>query len=517
MERYYAEHVEEHAENMPDYTAYVFMDEEKSYREFNEDVNRVARSLLDRGIERGDRVATVLPESPAFLNLFMAASKTGIELVPLDPRYKPPEMVYRCERTNPKAFVGLGYPESIAESVEKALKEIEVENVFSYFGELDVEGSESFESLLDSSPDPIPEKYRSKPDDSFIIIFTSGTTGEPKGAMLDQRATEAMSKATVNRWGMESSDVILSYLPTSHVGATHDTITSTVFGGGTLILMPRFDTRQALELVEKHDITVFGGVPTVYRLIFKQVEDWEKYDRSSVRIAILSGEPSSAELVEKVQDFLPNADVVVSYGLTESCGFFTFSKPSDDLEVAKETEGTPAPGFEMKAVKSDGSEAETGEVGELWIKGDSLMKGYLDEERTEEAMEDGWFKTGDLGFLDENKYLHYVGRSKEMFISGGYNVYPLKIESYLNEHPNVSTSFVTEVPHEIWGEVGWAFILPREGAEIDEGEMKKYCEEGLADYKIPRKFIIKKEFPRTDVGKVDKQKLRKEIDIEKEE
>ncbi len=514
MENYFAEHIEEHSEEIPEQTAYIFMEEEKNYQEFNKDVNRVARSLLDRGIEAGDRIATVLPESPAFLELFMAASKTGIELVPLDPRHKPPEMIYRCERTNPKAFVGLGYPEDIAESVKKTLEEIEAEQVYSYFEELDIEDAESYESLYDSSPDPIEEEYLSNPDDPFLIIFTSGTTGKPKGALLTQKGSDAMSRATVDIWDIDNSDLMLSYLPTSHVGATHDTITTTLFAGGTLVLMPRFNAEDAVEFIEKYNITVFGGVPTIYRLIFNEVEGWEEYDRSSVRVAILSGEPSPPKLVEKVQDFLPESDVVVSYGLTESCGFFCFSKPEDDLEIAKHTEGAPAPEFQAKIMKEDGKEASTGEVGELWIKGDSLMKGYLDEEKTEEAVEDGWFKTGDLGFLDEDNYLHYTGRSKEMFISGGYNVYPLEIESYLNKHPDVSNSFVTEVPHETWGEVGWAFILPQEGSEVDGDELKEYCEEGLADYKIPRKFIIKEEFPRTEVGKVDKQTLRKEIDVD---
>ncbi len=512
IENYFAEIIETHAEEMSDHPAYVFMGEKKSYKEFNNDANRVARSLLDMGLESGDRVATVLPQSPAFWNLYMAASKTGIEIVALDPRHKPPEMLYRLNQTGADILVGLGYPEDVAESIKKTLDDIDIEHVFSYFQELDVENSKSFETLLDSSSDPIPEKYHPEPEDTLIIIFTSGTTGKPKGALLTQRSVEAMSRAEAEMWNIKSSDSLLAFLPPNHVGGVHCTGTSVLYPGGTLFLMPQFDPEDALERVEKQDIKIFGGVPTIYRLIMNQVEDWEDYDRSSVRLAVMGGEPSSQKIVERVQKLFPESDVAVAYGCTEVSGFITWSRPEDSLDVAGKTEGTPGPGFEVKIIKEDGTEAETGEPGEIWVKGDCLMKGYLDEEKTEEDMEDNWFRTRDMGYLDDDGYLHYVGRSHEMFISGGYNVYPLEIESYLNKHSKVSNSFVTGVPDETWGEVGWAFILPEKGSEIDEEELEEYCEEGLSDYKIPKKFIIREEFPRTDVGKIDKQKLREEID-----
>jgi len=218
----------------------------------------------------------------------------------------------------------------------------------------------------------------------------------------------------------------------------------------------------------------------MYRLIFQKCNVAD-YDSSSVRTLVVSGEPSPPELIHTLKDNFPNADVVASWGMTETAGFFTFTKPTDKLEIVATTEGAPGEDFEMKILKDDESWAKAGETGELLVKGDSVISSYMDKDDNNNAFYKGWLKTGDLGYMDEDNYLHYVGRSKEMYISGGYNVYPLEIESYLNAYPGINTSAIIEVPVEIWGEVGYAFVVPEEGVDLDAEEIKKYCEQGLIE------------------------------------
>jgi long-chain acyl-CoA synthetase len=510
MLQYFSKAVEQHAATRPDHTAYIFMGQETSYKNLNDDINRVAHSFLDLGVRPGDRIATILPQSPAFLTVFMACASMGLVLVPLDPRFTAAEMISLCKRTTPKLLVTLAFPDNIKQAAENLIKEVPFDHVFSYFGNFENIANKPYETLLESSPTPVPDNMHPQPDDTLVIIFTSGTTGKPKGALISHRNTYAISKVTMEATRSTPDDRVFFNLPTSHVGGTHDQITANLLGGGTAVICPTFNPQEILEFIAKYHITIFGGVPTMYRLIFRQC-NVKDYDVSSVRFAVVSGEPSTPELIYQIKDNFPNATVAASWGMTETAGFFTFTKFDDDVKVVAETEGTPWDGLEMKVLRPDNTWANTGERGELCVKGDSVISRYMDEKDNEGAFFEGWLKTGDLGFMDERNYMHYAGRSKEMYISGGYNVYPLEVESFLNAHPKINTSAIIEVPDPLWGERGIAFIVPEEGMQIDEAEVLAYCKEGLADYKRPRKIVIEKDLPRTRVGKVDKQSIRREI------
>ncbi len=511
MENYFSKVIEDHARQMPDHPAYIFMDRTMTYAQLNESIQRVANSLLSFGLKKGDKIATILPQSLAFVTLYMAASTLGLVVVPLDPRFKPAEMIALSKRTEPKLLVALANPEPIKQTAEALIQAYPFERVFSYFGTLNVKDSKPYEALLQGPADLIPDSLHPQPNEPLIIIFTSGTTGKPKGAVITQKITSTMAKATVEAWGLTADDKAIINLPTSHVGGTHDLLAVQLYAGATGVLMPTFDPKQMLEFIGKYKITYFGGVPTMFRMMFKMV-NVQDYDVSSVKLIIVSGEPSQPELIQKIKDSFPNANIASSWGMSETAGFFTFTKPSDPLEIVAKTEGTPWEGFELKIKKTNGEWAKTGEVGELMVKGDSVIQTYMDPEDNEGTFEDGWLKTGDLGYLDENNYLHFVGRLKEMYISGGYNVYPLEIESYLNAHPKINTSCIIEMPDEIFGEIGVAFVVPEEGVEITLEEIADYCEEGLADYKRPKKIIIRKDLPKTLIGKLAKQDIRKNLD-----
>ncbi len=507
----FAEVVREHARKMPEHPAYIFMGQTITYQQFDESINRVANSFLNLGLKKGDKVATILPQSPAFITVYLAAAVLGLVVVPLDPRFKAAEMITLCRRTKPKILISLGNPEPVKKTAEALVAQVSFSGVYYFFGPLDCPGAKPYEDLLQASSQPPVVEWSVDPDDPLIIIFTSGSTGKPKGALISHRNTCAIARATYNAWGLRSDDRVIVNLPTSHVGGTHDLIAVQLYAGATGVIMPTFNPSELLDFIGKYKITYFGGVPTMYRLLFNQCRVVD-YDVSSVRLVIVSGEPSPPELIMQIKENFANAAIGTSWGMSETAGFFTFTSLNDPLELVATTEGAPGDDFQLQIIRSDGSWADVGEVGELLVKGDSVISTYMDPEDNQGTFQDGWLKTGDLGFLDDKNYLHFVGRVKEMYISGGYNVYPLEIESFLNSHPKINTSCIIEIEDGIYGETGCAFVVPESGVTLDVEEVLNFCEEHLADYKRPKKIIIRDDLPKTLIGKLAKQEIRKNLE-----
>lgn len=502
--------VEQHAAQRPDRPAFLSAGTRISYAALDAQVNRVANSLLAMGLARGDHIATVLPQSPAFVTTYLAAGKTGLVVVPLDPRLKTVEMKSLCERTRPRALVALATPEPLKRGVNALMNEYAFERVFSLGGLFDDPTARPFEDLLSGSDEPIADRLRPGGNDAWVVIFTSGTTGRPKGAVLSHANSWALAEATARQWRIDTTDISLCNLPTSHVGGTHNQLAVSLYAGSTGILVPKFDPIETLELVARHRVTYFGGVPTMFRLMFRSC-DPRDFDTSSVRAVVTAGEPASAELIRQIAAAFPGAAIVASWGMSETAGFFTFTGLEDDPTIVEQTEGRPDPTFEMKILDADGTPRASGEVGEIWVRGESVIRSYMDEADNEGAFSGSWLRTGDLGFLDDAGYLHFAGRAKEMYISGGYNVYPLEIESFLNAYPGVNTSAVIEVPHDVWGEVGLAFVVPEQGAALAADDLEPYCREGLADYKRPAKIIVETDLPRSLIGKIAKRELRNNL------
>ena len=506
----FVETVRNHARQRPDHPAYIFMGQTITYRQFDESINRVANSFISLGLKPGDKVATILPQSPAFITVYLATAVLGLVVVPLDPRFKAAEMVTLCRRTNPRILISLGNPEPVKKTAESLVEQVGFEAVYYFFGPLDCPGAKPYEALLQASPEP-PAELSSDLDAPLIIIFTSGSTGRPKGAVISHRNTLAIARATCEAWGLRSDDRVIVNLPTSHVGGTHDLIAVQLYAGATGIVMPTFNPPEMLDFIGKYQVTYFGGVPTMYRLMFNQCRVAD-FDVSSVRLVIVSGEPSPPELIRQIKENFPNTAVGSSWGMSETAGFFTFTSPDDPLEVVATTEGKPGDDFQLRIASPDGDWLPTGEVGELLVKGDSVISTYMDPEDNQDAFRDGWLRTGDLGFLDEHNYLHFIGRVKEMYISGGYNVYPLEIESFLNSHPKINTSCIIEMKDEVYGETGCAFIVPEKGVDLEVEEVMAFCREHLADYKRPKKVIIRDDLPKTLIGKLAKQEIRKNLE-----
>lgn len=503
--------VEKHAQERPQDIAYKCMGQETTWKQYRDEANCMANSFLKLGLKAGDKIAVALPQSPAFMNVFSAAAAIGLVIVPLDLRLTAIEMASLYERTDSKLLIALAISEAIRRVVETLVNKVQPQHLFSYMGTLDSPQARPYAELLQGTPTSIPKSLRPNLDDPLIIIFTSGTTGRPKGAVISHRNSFAIARNSCEIWGVSHTDIGLAYLPVSHVGGTHDQIAIMIYAGCTAILMPSFSPKEMLETIAAERITFSGGVPTIYRLIFLHC-NVKDYDVSSVRVLVVSGEPSPTELIDEIQEKFPNATLSSSFGMSETAGFFTFTRLTDSHEIIAQTEGSPADGSFMRAIRPDGTWADPGETGELVVKGDAVIQTYMNpEDNINVFLEDGWMKTGDLGYMDENNYLHYVGRVKEMYISGGYNVYPLEIESYLNAYPGVNTSAVIGVEDKLWGETGYAFVIPEAGVEITVQQITDYCLEGLADYKRPRKIFVVKDVPRSNIGKVAKGELAKNM------
>ncbi len=510
MKKNFIEIIAQHANQRPNNIAYIFMDKETSYQTLYNEINQIAHSLLKLGLKRGDKIATLLPQSPAFVTTFMAAAAIGLVVVPLDARDAVVEMLEICQRTEPKLLVTLASPESIKEKAENLIHEYHFNNVYSYLGTLDNPQNLPYEKLLEASTTAIAPELMAQAEDPLVIIFTSGTTGKPKGVPITHRMSYAMTDAAKKVWGLDHNERMLVNLPTSHVSGTHDCIAMMLNAGGTMVLCPRFDADEAMEFIEKYKITFFGGVPTIYRLIFKTC-DTSKYDLSSVRYSFTGGEPASAELIHNMKNLFPKSQVIKSWGMSETSGFLTFTHPNSSIDFLTQSEGPPGEGMAIKIVRPDGSEADIGEAGEMLIKGDNVISTYMDKKDNASAFDGGWLKTGDVGCLDEDNNLYFRGRIKQMYISGGYNVSPLEVEATLNAFAGVNTSAVIAQDDDVWGETGIAFIVPADDIALDVEKLKEYCKENLSAYKRPTKIVVAKDLPLTGIGKIAKNELEKNI------
>jgi fatty-acyl-CoA synthase len=275
------------------------------------------------------------------------------------------------------------------------------------------------------------------------------------------------------------------------------------------VLVPSFHPKEVLEATDKHKVTIFAGVPTMYVMVLNY-SDFKKYDLSSVRMCIVGGSNVEPQLCQDISKNFPNARVMNLYGLSETSGACVLSRLDDGIEKVSESIGVVIDNFKVKVVDDKRQELPTGEIGELAFKGDCVAKGYfgLEEETRESFGLDGWLYTGDVGYLDEDGYVYLKGRKKEMYIQGGFNVYPAEIENLLIKHPKVAVAAGIGVPDPVFGEVGRFYIIPKEGMEVTEDELMKYCREKLADYKVPKQFVFVKELPLTPAGKINKSLIK---------
>ena len=493
---------------------YVYQGKEISFQEVNECSDRLAAGLLSLGFQKGDRIGLIGLNQPEWLYTFFAAAKIGAIIVGLNVRYRDTELEYMLNQSGARGLVTLARAGDMdyAAFFDSFREKTPSVREFIFIGGEGFPGSRRLEALLDHGGDrPALERAKTdvQPEDLVMIIYTSGTTGRPKGSALSHKSILASARAQTLHCGVTPEDSLLVVLPLNHVSGITCMVLSGLLGEATGILVPQVDFDEIVRMTRDHRPTVFGGVPTLYMLLFMR-EEFLKLDLSHVRLVVCGGSNSDPPLLRQLKEVFSKATVMNLYGLSEVSGGVVMSPWESDFEQTVRSIGKPFPGMEVKVVDLEGRELDAGETGELCFRGECVVEGYFRmASETKEAFDrDGWVFSGDMGYLDEEGYIVLMGRKKEMYIQGGFNVYPVEVENLLNRHPKVAMAAGIGVHDPVMGEVGRYYIIPRPGADPGEEELKAFCREHLADYKVPKQIVFRDSLPLTPVGKVMKARLK---------
>ncbi|WP_338448763.1 class I adenylate-forming enzyme family protein [Niallia oryzisoli] len=484
-----------------------------TYQQLYDEVNHIASALSQRGIEKGDRVMVCLPNWNEFVSIYFALAKVGAVLVPCNTRYRSEELMYILENSHAKvAFVTgeFGHVEFFKHYLKNEHNGYSLEQIFTVRSKN--EEFLSFDELLElGNNTPFTQPGIHPVEDVFSILYTSGTTGKPKGAMLTHQNLNYSALITNEELQCIPDDVFLIAVPVFHVFGMAPGILSAIGAGAKIVFMENYKAVEALELIEKEKISVHHGVPTMFILELNHPR-FDEFDLSSLRTGIIAAAPCPEEIVRKIRNVM-GCDISVFYGLTESTASITATTFEDDDFIRATTVGRILAGSEAKVVGSQREAVPFGEVGELALRGPGITKGYYQmPEQTKEAIdEEGWFYTGDLVTMDEKGYIRIVGRKKEMIIRGGYNIYPREIEELYYKHPSVLEIAIVGLPDTVLGEVSCAAIKLKPGMTEDEEEMKDFIRGKVANYKIPDHIVFLDEMPMTASGKITKVALEKEL------
>ncbi|MCL5961331.1 MAG: long-chain fatty acid--CoA ligase [Chloroflexi bacterium] len=480
-----------------------------SFSQLNERVNRLVNALAARGVEKGDRVAILAQNCGEYYEVFGAGEKGGRIVVPLNWRLVGRELCYQINNAEPAVLiVGEGY----VDLVESIRPEIPCVQHYLVLGD-QRPGFEAYESFL-AEGSPAEPEVEIKPDDPVYILYTSGTTGIPKGAVLTQRGQMHNAELMLGEQGIRPGERVLTVLPMFHLAAKN-VMNYHLMRGNTGYVMAKFDPGEVLETIEREKITHVHVAPTM--LVFMlEVPDISRYDLSSLNTILYATAPMPVDLLKRcIEVFGPVFQQ--AYGQTESGPLITLLHKEDHKTVGTPAElrrlgscGLPVIGVQVRVVDENGSEVRPGEVGEITARSDLIMSGYWNNpEATAQAIRDGWLHTGDLATVDEDGYVYIVDRKKDMIISGGENVYPREVEEVLYTHPAVLEVSVIGAPDPRWGESVRAVVSLRQGTTVTEQELIDYCRGRLAGYKRPKSVVFVDTFPKNPSGKILKRELRK--------
>ncbi|NUK29468.1 long-chain-fatty-acid--CoA ligase [Parageobacillus sp. VR-IP] len=489
------------ARKIPDKTAIIDGDIELSYVEVDRTVNRLASSLSRLGICQGDKVILYMPNTKEFAFAYFAVLRLGAIVVPVNVRLTASEVQYILHHSEAKAVIA---HEWICGQLAPLVGQGNV--IWIKTGEA-ADGWASMADLIAAgAPDPIVCPLNE--EDEATILYTSGTTGKPKGVLFTYRNIFAVATMMVIETKMDRYSRILHMMPLSHSAPLHLFFVGGTYVGATHVLAPAFSPEALLQLVEQHEITHFFGAPVAYLLTAKHPR-LHDYNLSSIRYWTYGGAPLSRDEVLFIASQFRTDRLMCLYGLTEAGPNGTYLSPEEHTAKAGSVGKYAALHCEVKIVDDQGKEVPPGEIGEIVLRGESVMKGYYkDEEKTKETIKDGWVYTGDLACRDEDGYIWVVDRKKDIIISGGVNIYPKEVEDVLRTHPDIIDVAIVGVPHPEWGETAKAFVVAAKPLENLAEDCKRFLKEKIADYKIPRLYEQIEELPRNATGKVLKQVLR---------
>jgi len=483
----------ESTERSPESPAIRLGEAELSYGELNDRSARLATLLREKGLEPGDRVGVMLPNVPEFPVAYYGVLRAGCIVVPMNVLLKRREIAFYLEDSGAKLLLAWhGFAAEARDGAADAGAEM-----------IEVEPS-AFAATLEGL-EPTPGLADAAEDDTAVILYTSGTTGKPKGAELTHqnlfRNADVSSRTTSE---IAQGDVVLGALPLFHSFGQTVSMNASLKVGACLTLVPRFDPAEALATMQRDGVTHFYGVPTMYGALLHH-PGREDYDTSALRICITGGASMPVEVLRGFEDAF-GAKVMEGYGLSETSPVACSNHPDRDRKAG--SIGTPIEGVEMQVVDENDEPVAQGEVGEIVIRGHNIMKGYWQRpDATEEAMRGGWFHSGDMARTDEEGYFYIVDRKKDLIIRGGYNVYPREVEEVLYEHPKIREAAVVGVPHDEWGEEIGAAVVCHEGEELAPEEVSAYVKERIAAYKYPRLVWFIEDLPKGPTGKILKREI----------
>lgn len=498
----------ETARECADKHAYVFMDQGTTYQELDAQISRFAAGLQHLGLQKGDHIALLLGNSPHYIVALYGAFRAGITVIPINPIYTADEISYILNDGDVRVVVAL---DRVVPVIEKLENSTHTETYIICETTPDTSWATSpvaakfipFMSFMQQTH-PLAD-IEAVGDDTAIILYTSGTTGKPKGVMLTHDNLYANASDVGKYLDIRRDDRVVTTLPMFHVFCLTVALNAPLIQGGTLLIVPQFSPAEVTRIIKKYNATMFAGVPTMFNFLY-QFPGATKEDMQSVRLWISGG---SSLPVALLHDFEVKYDVKIreGYGLSESSPVTCFN-PIDRPNKAGSI-GLSIVNVENRVVDPDGHEVPVGQVGELVVKGPNVMKGYYKmPDATAAALKDGWLHTGDLARRDEEGYFYIVDRKKEVIIVGGYNVYPREVEEVLYEHPAIAEAAAVGMPDPEQGEIVMAYVVKTEDA-LTEEEVIAYCREHLAKYKVPRRVAFLEELPKNATGKILRRELQK--------
>ena len=501
--------VERWSELQPDKPAILFERTKISYMALHLRANRTSCWLQSLGIKKGDRVAVMLNNCPEFIELYLACSRLGAIFVPVNFRLARPELAYTLKNSSPSLFVfGNAYADDIKKiNLSNFLPLIQLAFVGEQPG---FRGPLNYASETAAFQDQKPVFEGSSgpidPEEPHVIMYTSGTTGQPKGAVLSHRKTFFNCLNADIFFKLQFDDIMLIVLPLFHSGGLFIQASPILYKGATMIIHPKFNPSNTYRDIERFKVTKFLGVPTVYKALLN-TDAAKGRDLSSLKVCAIGGEKTTPELMDRCKTAGFSLRQIM--GQTET-SILLWASEEESLRKPG-TVGRPVFHAEVTLVDGDGNQVHPGKVGEILVKGSIMMKKYWqDPVRTKETIKNGWLHTGDLARMDEEGYVYLVDRAKDMYISGGENVYPVEIERVLRGHPDIDDVAVVGVPDDTWGETGHAFIIPKPGSSLCTEDVTQFCNGKLARYKWPKKITFCSNFPCTSLGKVRKVLLCRE-------
>jgi long-chain acyl-CoA synthetase len=508
--------LEDSARTVPDREAVVCGTTRLTYAQVDATANQVANLLVARGIEPGDHVALTCPNLPYFPIAYYGILKAGAVVVPLNVLFKHREVTYHLDDSDAKAYLCFEGTPDLPMGQEGWQGFQDVAGCEHFFligaepgGDPGIEGAEGFAAAIEGLGTAF-ETVPTEPGDTAVILYTSGTTGKPKGAELSHSniALNVLADHRLHQVDPMKPDTHLVTLPLFHSFGQTVQLNSGFCGAATLVLLPRFDAAAALKLMASEDVTFFAGVPTMYWGLLEALTDDVDVDRigRNLRRAVAGGSSLPVEILKKFQNRF-QVQILEGYGLSETSPVATFNQSGHDPRPG--SIGIPIWGIEAKLIDPEWNTVEEADVvGEIAIRGHNIMKGYYKRPHdTAAVMRDGWFRSGDLARRDEDGFYYIVDRAKDMILRGGFNVYPREVEEVLMTHPDVSLAAVVGIPDEAHGEEIKAFVILREGASLTEEQLVAWSKDEMASYKYPRSVEFRDALPMTATGKILKREL----------